>query len=37
MIAGALLYTLTKNKGKLIIDNTADFLKFCENSNGLVF
>ncbi|CAG8558554.1 18907_t:CDS:2, partial [Racocetra persica] len=34
---GAMVYNLFKNKGRVVIDNTPEFLNFCKNSNGLVF
>ncbi|KLL03600.1 MAG: plectrovirus SVGII3 orf 2 transmembrane protein [Mycoplasmataceae bacterium CE_OT135] len=37
LLAGAALYALTKNKGKIVLDNTPEFLEFCKQSNGLVF
>ncbi|KLL03396.1 MAG: plectrovirus spv1 orf2 transmembrane protein [Mycoplasmataceae bacterium RV_VA103A] len=36
-LAGAMVYNLFKNKGRVVIDNTPEFLNFCKNSNGLVF
>ncbi|CAG8713103.1 17188_t:CDS:2 [Racocetra fulgida] len=32
-----MVYNLFKNKGRVVIDNTPEFLNFCKNSNGLVF
>ena len=37
LLVGAALYALTKNKGKIVLDNTPEFLEFCQKSNGLVF
>ena len=37
MLAGGLLLALFRNKGQLILDNTPEFLDYCEKSNGLVF
>jgi hypothetical protein len=36
-LIGAITYGLFKNKGKIIIDNTSEFLDLCKNSNGMVF
>ena len=37
IITGGLLLALFRNKGVIILDNTAEFLEFCKNSNGMVF
>lgn len=37
LLAGAMFYNFFKNKGRVVLDNTPEFLDFCKNSNGLVF
>jgi hypothetical protein len=37
IIAGGLAYVLVKDKGEIIIDDSENFLNFCQNSDSLVF
>lgn len=37
ILAGGLAYVLLAKKGQLILDNSEEFLAFCQRSNGLIF
>ncbi|KLL04065.1 MAG: plectrovirus SVGII3 orf 2 transmembrane protein [Mycoplasmataceae bacterium RV_VA103A] len=37
LLAGGILYSLLRDKGVIIIDNTQEFITFCERADSLVF